>query len=213
MGNCSSIHIKDKKTCSIINVQESIKASGKWRMVSAISHKTQPNLFDYDEHDFIKHKVQLDKSGKYIGTDKAVTFCPKVREFLHYFWVYCSIFIIVIIFTFFWIFLIFSYFYVFFMFFPMFFMSISKFSLYFSINHKFRIENRGIWREKRRVFPGCHDHWRGLGNQAQCRGQRAVESPAFQQPNAKQSLIAGKRYHKIRQFSMFCQENPYNWEQ
>lgn len=111
MGNCSSIHIKDKKTCSIINVQESIKASGKWRMVSAISHKTQPNLFDYDEHDFIKHKVQLDKSGKYVGTDKTVTFCPKVREFLHYFWVYCSILLFL---RFFLIFLIFSYFYVFF---------------------------------------------------------------------------------------------------
>lgn len=81
MGNCSSIHFKDKKACSIVNVQESIKSPGKWKMVTALSHKTQPNLFDYDDHDFIKHKVQLDKSGKYVGTDKNVTFFPKVFNF------------------------------------------------------------------------------------------------------------------------------------
>lgn len=78
MGNCSNINLKEKKR-PIFSLNKSFKVHNpKWIMISAFSQKTQPNLFDYDENDFIKQKVTLDKSGIYYGTNKETICCIKV---------------------------------------------------------------------------------------------------------------------------------------
>ena len=80
MGNCSGIHSNVYPKASIIQIQDPLKLvqPKPWKMVSMLSQKTQPSLFDYDDHDLIKHKVNLDKNGKLIGTSKELELMASV---------------------------------------------------------------------------------------------------------------------------------------
>ena len=97
MGNCTGIHGSVHAKTSIIEVNDPFKASRSstnalkpWKLVTHLSQKTQPCLFDYDDHEISKFRTQVDKSGKYISTSKGIQVLTSVN--LSCFWLFKSSF-------------------------------------------------------------------------------------------------------------------------
>ena len=81
MGNCSGIHNNIHPKSSIIDVQNCFKSINPkpFKLTTMLCQKTQPSLFDYDDHDYIKNRTILDKNGKVIGTSKDLQIFSSVK--------------------------------------------------------------------------------------------------------------------------------------
>jgi hypothetical protein len=81
MGNCTGIHTSVHAKPSVIEINDPFKDSTPlkpWKLVTHLSQKTQPSLFDYDDHEISKFKAQIDKSGKYLSTSKGLQVLSEV---------------------------------------------------------------------------------------------------------------------------------------